>query len=464
MDYEEELIQLAINLEELNSRWKPLPWQINFVRALFYENKKDLGAMCGRGAGKSEVTAYCLWRWSMEHPNSENYFIGPLYNQMKEIMWASNRIQSFGPEDWIESINNTELRITFKNGSFIKLEGANNSEKLRGIKPRGLICWDEAKDIDKEAIEAMDPNRARYNSPMIYIGTPPERHSYFIERMKAMQRDPEHSFFIQVPSTENHYNDKKWLDRKKSQLLEMGLEDVWRREYLAEIVLGGHRSVFPMVPRMPIHKLEEIWPKDSHKWTLWVGFDPASTSVFAVVFFLFNSFTKKVIAVGEIYETRPEHCTARKIREVTNAKIKEFKSRGIKSVEMVYDSAARWFRNEVADIDEEWSLLPCDKSQGLQGEISCWRGTLSHSYFQWTDAVPKLRWEMENYILDENGRLPDKDDHAWQAGAYVLKALGFDFTETLEPRIIQKEEPRFVRFEDDFNFENTYEDLDGVVE
>ena len=135
----DELIQLAKIIKELNSRWQPLPWQIKFVRALFYEGKKDLGAMCGRGAGKSEVTAYCLWRWAMENPGSENYFIGPLYNQMKEIMWASNRIQSFGPPEWIHSINNTELRITLINGSFIKLEGANNSEKLRGIKPRGLI-------------------------------------------------------------------------------------------------------------------------------------------------------------------------------------------------------------------------------------------------------------------------------------------------------------------------------------
>lgn len=456
------LIDLATNLQELNSRWSPLPWQIQFVRALFYGNKKDLGAMCGRGAGKSEVTAYCLWRWAMENPNSENYFIGPLYNQMKEIMWASNRIQTFGPEDWIKSINNTELRITFTNGSFIKLEGANNSEKLRGIKPRGLICWDEAKDVDKEAIEAMDPNRARYNAPMIYIGTPPENHTYFIDRMNAMKKDPENSFFVQVPSSENHHNDKEWLERKRKQLVEMGLEDVYKREYLAEFVLGGHKSVFPMVPKMPIKPLDEAWPKDSNKWILYVGFDPASTSVFAVEFFLFNPFTKKVIPVGEIYEKRPEMCTARKMFDAVNEKIEEFKKRGIKSVEMIYDSAAAWFRNEINGIDTEstWWLSPCDKSQGLQGEISCWRGVLAHGHFEWTDASPKLRWEMENYILDDKGRLPDKDDHAWQSGAYILKAMGFDFTTVLEPRIIQKEEPRFTTIEDDFARKDSFQDLD----
>ncbi len=455
-DYE-GLASLAEVLLELNSRWKPLPWQIPFVRALFYEGYKDLGAQCGRGAGKTEVSSYCLWRWAMENPGSENYFIGPLAIQMKEIVWASGRIQNFGPSEWIESINNTECRITLKNGSFIKIEGSNNAEKLRGIKPKGLIIWDEGKDCDPQAIEAMDPNRARYNAPMIFIGTPPDRDGPFMTRMRQLESDPR-SFFTRATSYDNTYNEKSWLDRKRDLLIQAGLEDVWRREYMAEFVQGGNRSVFPMVPRMPVRPLKEMWPKDSYKWVLYVGFDPASTSVFAVEFFLFNPFSKKVIPVGEIYESRPEYCTARKIRDAVNEKISEFNKLGIKAIEMVYDSSARWFKQELVEIDETWWLSPCDKSSGLQGEISCWRGVLSHGHFEWTDATPKLRWEMENYILDDKGRLPDKDDHAWQAGAYILKAMGFDFNERLEPKELPSER-RYFTMEEDFGAES-YTDLE----
>jgi hypothetical protein len=148
------------------------------------------------------------------------------------------------------------------------------------------------------------------------------------------------------------------------------------------------------------------------------------------------------------------------MRDAINEKLIHFKERGIKSVEMTYDSAARWLRNELNEIEQEWWLAPCDKSNGLQGEISVWRGVLAHGHFIWTDAVPKMRWEMENYILDEKGRLPDKDDHAWQAGVYSLIAMGFDFTERLEQRTIQKEEPRFFRMEDEILPQNSYEDLD----
>lgn len=451
------IINLAEKIKELNERWTPLPWQIPFVRALFYEGKKDLGAQCGRGAGKSEVSAYCIWRWAMENPGSENYFIGPLYNQIKEIMWASGRIQNFGPQEWIDSINNTELRILFKNGSFLKMEGSNNSEKLRGIKPKGLIIWDEGKDCDPLAIEAMDANRARYNAPMIFIGTPPDRHGHFLDKMNWLKSDSK-SFFTTATSFDNIHNNKEWLERKKTQLYETGLDDVWRREYLAEFVLGGHKSVFPMVPKMPIVPIDEAWPIDSYKWVLYIGFDPASTSCFAVTFFLFNPYTKKVIAIDEIYEKRPEFCTAGKIYEAVEEKLVSIKKKGIKSINMTYDSSARWFRGEIYDktkTADYWGLDPCDKSGGLQGEISCWRGVLSHGYFTFTDKVPKLRWEMENYILDDKGRLQDKDDHAWQAGAYSLNKMGFDFNEVLEPKP-KEDDRRAYKIDEEIEFENNY--------
>ena len=391
----------------------------------------------------------------MENPGSTNFLFGPFIGQMKEIYWSPKLIQNIlGPEN-IESENSTEMRIILTNGSMIRVCGAENYEAFRGVKltPGSICLIEESKDIRKEFLDAFLPNLSVNDPILMMIGTPPYRENHFIHYMNHAQKSDDW-FYYWAPSEVNPYISKDFLAQQKTFLTENGMLDVWLAEYEARYTLGGHRSVFPMVPRMPILPLQEAWPKDSNKWVLYVGFDPASTSVFAVVFFLFNPFSKKVIPVGEIYEARPEYCTARKIRDSVQSKLDGFKSRGIKSIEMVYDSAARWFRNEISDIDETWWLAPCDKSQGLQGEISCWRGVLSHGHFQWTDATPKLRWEMENYILDEKGRLPDKDDHAWQAGAYILKAMGFDFTETLEARTIPKEEPRGYRIEDDLNFGN----------
>lgn len=457
----QSLINLAEIIDDLNSRWKPNDWQIPPVRALFYEGKKDIGAECGRSSGKTDLLSYCFWRYAQEVPGSENYIFEPLQNQAREILWAPRRIQEFGNKDWIESINNTEMRITFKNGSFIKLDGSDNVDKLRGIKPKGLIAYDELKDHKREFLDAMEPNRARYNAPALYTGTPPEKWNHFVQIMEQIKKDP-NSHYSHATSYDNPHNDRAFLDKKKAQLIEAGLKDIWDREYLAIFTLGGHRSIFPMIVKMPLVPLEEAWPKDSHKWTLMVGKDPASSSTFGVTFWLYNPFNKRVISVGEIHETRPEYMTARRMYQATLDRVAELRKRGIKDVRYVYDNAARWYAQEINEIDVEnkmW-LEPCDKTNGLQGEISCWRGVAVHGLLTLTDATPELKKELDNYILDEKGRLPDKEDDLLQSGAYALRALGFDFTETLEPRKLQKEEPRFHRMEEEILTQNSYEDLD----
>ena len=458
----QEIINLANIHMALHEKWMPHEGQVPIGKSLYYDKFKKVFVCAGRSFGKSQFASYLCVRNALENPGSTNYLFGPFIGQMKEIYWTPRLLHKLLEPEEIESDNSTEMRITLTNGSMIKVCGAENYEAYRGVKlaPHSVCVIEECKDIRIEFLDAFLPNLS-VNDPILFmIGTPPYRENHFNQYAKHAQKDPGW-FYYWAPTSVNPHVSKEFLDQQKAFLIENGMEDVWLAEYEATFTLGGHRSVFPMVPKMPIVPLKEAWPKDSHKWTLYVGFDPASTSVFAVVFFLFNQYSKQIIPVGEIYENKPENCTARAIRRATNNKIQEFKALGIRGIEMVYDSAARWFRNEIYDIDADWGLLPCDKSSGLQGEISCWRGVLSHGHFTWTDAVPKLRWEMENYILDEKGRLQDKDDHAWQAGAYILRAMGFDFTETLEPRTIQKEEPRFVRLEEEFNFENTFHDVEG---
>lgn len=457
----EKLIVLAEIQSDIHSRWIPHAGQVPIGMAVFYHGYKKIFVEAGRSFGKSQIASYILGRNALENPGSTSYIFGPFIGQMKEIYWTPRLIHKIVGEENIESENSTEMRITLTNGSMIRVCGAENYEAFRGVKlaPGSICLIEEMKDIRPEFLDAFLPNLSVNDPILMMIGTPPYRENHFVHYSKHAQKSDDW-FYYWAPTEVNPHVSRDFLVNQKAFLVANGMEDVWMAEYEARYTLGGHRSVFPMVPRMPIKKLDEAWPKDSNKWILHVGFDPASTSVFAVTFYLFNPYSKKVIPIGEIYESRPEYCTARKMRIAVNDKISGFSKRGFKEVVMTYDSAARWFRNEIVGMEgNDWWLVPSDKSSGLQGEISCWRGVLAHGHFEWTDAVPKLRWEMENYILDENGRLPDKDDHAWQSGAYSLKAMGFDFTDTMEPRTIQKEDPRGFRIEDDFNFGTSMQEL-----
>lgn len=456
-----ELINLAELHKDLHERWFPHSGQIPIGRAIIYDLFKKVFVCCGRSFGKSQFAAYITVRIARENPNTTNYIFAPFIGQAKEIYWTPRLLHNLIPQSEIESDNSTELRITLKNGSMIKVCGAENYEAYRGVKlaPKSICVIEELKDVRKEFLDAFLPNLSVNDPILLMIGTPPYRENHFIHYANHAKKDSSW-FYYHAPTSVNPHVSKEFLEQQKKFLEENGMIDVWLAEYEAQFTLGGHKSVFPMVPRMPVVSIDEAWPKDSNKWSLYVGIDPASTSVFACVFMLFNEFTKKVIAIDEIYESRPEYCTARKINTAINDKLKIINAKGVKSVTYVYDSAARWFRNELNEIDMDKWLVPSDKSKGLQGEISCWRGILAHGLFTFTDAVPKLRWEMENYILDNKGKLPDKDDHAWQAGAYALRCMGFDFTETLEPKQIDTLDRRGFALDEEINFQSSYQELD----
>jgi hypothetical protein len=459
-----KLVDLVESISELNKLWKPLPWQVPAGQALFSEGVKDIGAQCGRSAGKTDFASYSVWRYALEHEQSENYIFEPLQKQAKEILWASQRIQSFGPSEWIKSINNTEMRITFNNGSFIKLDGSDNVEALRGIKPRGLIIYDELKDHKKAFLDAMEPNRARYNSPALYLGTPPEFHNHYVDIMARLET---HGHKSMATSYDNPFNSKEWLDRKKDELISNGEEETWLREYMAVFVKGGKRSIFPQINK--VRKIKYVQPIDINKWVLVVSCDPASTSIFGIVFMLANRYTKRVIVFDEVYESKPELMTAREILKVIREKIKPFQDR-IGEYRFVYDEAAAWFRNEIQELDSSLWFEPSQKARfGVEGYIELVRSFINSEMIQFAESVPKMFWELENYKKDEKGKIPKENDHLINALEYGLGALGLNLDQGKEPVIIPREEPRGFRLEDEFRFSSETQidhdaDIGGYVD
>ena len=109
--------RLAIGLADLHKRWAPHPAQAQIGHALLVRGCTDIFAVCGRNFGKTELVAYLLWRYAFTYPGSENYYFSPFMKQSREILWETNRLQSFGPKSWLNgNPNNTEMRIRFRNG------------------------------------------------------------------------------------------------------------------------------------------------------------------------------------------------------------------------------------------------------------------------------------------------------------------------------------------------------------
>lgn len=420
-----------VAIYELNSRWKPHPGQIPVGKALFYEKKTDIFVQAGRKWGKTDFLEYSFWRFALSNPNTENYYFAPFQKQAKEILWAPRRLQTFGPEHFIAGVNNSEMRITFTNGSFIKVDGSDNFEAYRGITPKGLIGYDEFKDFRPEFHQSFDPNRARWDCPLVQVGTPPDRHCQYIDLANECRTDPDKMFY-HAPTWQNPFIGETWLKKKKAELYARGEGDVWEREYGALYIKGGASKIFPMLSESMIRPhgqiIDELY-RDRNKlqWILWS--DPAAASCFAVIFLAINPFSKKIYLLDEIYEKKQAEMSVYNIgRRMFQKRNSLFEGEW----DQGYDEAETWFMNEILERFGE-CLHPSSKAfHKKENGISLLKDIMNKGLLVFSDRCKMTFWEMDNYYKDKAGRIPKVDDHLIDCVRYSLGFLNYLLEEEIE--------------------------------
>lgn len=438
---------------KVHSRWRPHPGQIPVGLALFGHDIRDIFLECGRNWGKTEFCAYALTRWAWLNPGSENYYFAPEQKQGREIIWETNRLQNMIPEEWIASINQTEMRITLTNGSFIKVDGSDNIDAYRGVKPKGLIVLEEYKDFRPGFYDVFDPNRAPFNAPILIIGTGPEvPEHHFIERADEFQRDPSKRYF-NAPTSQNPHISKDWLAKKRAEYYRRGEGEAFEREYNARRVFGGKKSIFPMIhsltPTPHDHVMREI-ARDMKKLKWFCIADPGTTTCFAVLFGAINPYTKRIYLLDEVYETDQTRTSTRVVGAQIVQKRQEL-GRGLVEWDDVADEAAAWFINEIWD---RWKLAfrPTDKNaNGKEAGIGLIKDALLADKVVISDRCAKLLWEMQNYVKDDKGKIPKGNDHLIDDFRYLLAAAFYQLENEAEPvPESEREDFRGARIEDDF--------------
>lgn len=450
-------------LKDLHLSWEPHEGQVAVGKALFYNGKKYIFCNCGRKCGKSEILIYSIMRWALTHPNAACYYIAPFQKQAKELIWANQRLQNFLHESirskYIESINNTEMRITFKNGSFIKLDGADNYEAYRGINPH-FIAYDEFKDHHPQFHVGMEPNLAPNDAPCFIIGTPPETDdNHFWKIADSLLDDPDGAYF-NLPSHSNPHISRDWLEKTRIRLEKRGELDVWQREYLAMRVYGGRKSIFPMYGDKHVidyQRALNIIRRNRRKWKLYCTADPASASTFGVLFTAINIYDRRVIHLDEIYETETRETSSRKIWPKILEKLKEIQP-DLSEWEFGRDEAATWFGNEILDITEgDVYFIPTQKSKMSKDDgLSLIKDQMLYGYWRRTERCVKLDWEIKNYIKNDKDKIEKKNDHLIDCTRYTNFFDGYTHIESEEPPIDEEEElkPRGYTV-----YEDAYSDL-----
>jgi len=127
-------------------------------------------------------------------------YIAPTYSQAKDVAWSMLK----KAVSKIEGVTTSEgeLWVTLPNGARIRLYGADNYDRLRGIYLDG-VAIDESADMAPEAwTEVIMPALADRDGWVVWIGTPKGKDAFYAVWRKA-QEERETYYSLMLPASKS---------------------------------------------------------------------------------------------------------------------------------------------------------------------------------------------------------------------------------------------------------------------
>tara|TARA_R110000744_G_scaffold45288_5_gene100635 strand:+ start:468 stop:1715 length:1248 start_codon:yes stop_codon:yes gene_type:complete len=192
----------------------------------FHERSNRFGVIVAhRRAGKTVACVCDLIMNAMQTSKKKARFsyIAPHYNMAKDIAW--DYLKSYS-EPFLKkggTINEAELRIDYVNGARIRLYGADNVNRLRGIYHDGIIL-DEYADMNPNIWEVVRPSLSDRAGWCVWIGTPRGHNDFYRVYEQAVK---DGWFHTTLKASKTLILDAKELESAEHDLT----EDQYEQEY-----------------------------------------------------------------------------------------------------------------------------------------------------------------------------------------------------------------------------------------
>ncbi len=468
----------VFNKDLSTTEFIPAEGQKTILKTILSGKYRVVFVQFGRQTGKSELANAGAHYKGLLTPGSVQYYFAPIQKQVKEIVWSTERMQTMNsasaltPElreekmtlfnsygrKYIEKINNADMRVTWHNGSFIRMDGIDNIDAYRGVTP-DLMYFDEFREFRPGALDSQLPAMMTKGGTIVILSTPPPAEGEYTKIMRQCQSDkyPHYKFF-QAPTWMNPYQDLEGLELIRQGYIDAGEFDIWRREYCGEFAIGGSRSIFPMVTgaegRAHSSILAEMGPLGQGMEYHCIC-DPGSAtkgSAFAVLFVAYHPYTKRVFLLDEIYLTDEDNKSVGSVEPLIAEKIRTIvPSLFLDDWIFTYDEAATWFFNEMQD--RNYAFIPTRKrTYGKDAGLSAIKDVFKNKTVHVSDNCENLMWEMTNYLRDDRGHIPKKNDHLIDCFRYFFMSANWHYTQKDPAKghlILPNTQKRWIKPEDD---------------
>lgn len=139
-----------------------------------------------RRAGKTVASILDLIDAALrcDKPNPRFAYIAPYYAQAKDVVWSYVKQYAAIPG---ATVNESELRVDFPNGARLRLYGADNYDRMRGIYLDGVVLDEFADQPPQAWREVIRPALSDRQGWALFIGTPKGRNAFFDVYQQAVK-------------------------------------------------------------------------------------------------------------------------------------------------------------------------------------------------------------------------------------------------------------------------------------
>jgi phage terminase large subunit len=155
-----------------------------------------------RRAGKTVACVNDLLKAALtcKKPNGRFGYIAPQFNQVKDIAWAYLKRFADPVLQYGGKVNESELRLELPNGAQIRLYGADNPDRLRGVYFDGVVL-DEYATMDPRIWEVVRPALSDREGWCTWIGTPNGHNDFYKVWQRSQAEDNWFSLRLRASET-----------------------------------------------------------------------------------------------------------------------------------------------------------------------------------------------------------------------------------------------------------------------
>lgn len=202
------------------------------------------------------------------------WHVFPTYTEAKDAVWRDPAMLfNIIPPEMIQSRNDTELIVEFKNGSLLQLKGADKPERLLGSGPMGVVL-DEFAEMKFETWQRIVEPILRANGGWCwFVGTPKGKNHLFELYQRGQQPSNEWRSWRVRSSESGVISQDQLIEAKKSMT-----QSLYNQEMECDF-LEGEGSVFRGVREIMTADYQKPYP--DHLYV--AGIDLAKVTDYTVV-------------------------------------------------------------------------------------------------------------------------------------------------------------------------------------